>query len=203
MIEFTIMTKHRLLRKLSGIGYITAEIREEFFKGNGFKEIRDWLEGQGLDRHMAIELDSTEVAIICPQGLMLQIRRTEKNRFGYMKGLFGGVIKDGETPIQGAIREIKEETGLVLREQDLIFVEENVHKHVYDNGDRAIFHTYRFKVVNYLPTIKEQDLDQDTEGIAYVSEVDSAGSNTISDFLKSQNILPHQVDFIKRMLNSK
>ena len=203
MFVTTIMMKQKILRELSAFGRITTKMRKEFFRGCGFKEIRDWLESQGLDRHMAIELDSTEVAIICPKGLVLQIRKTEKNRFGYMKGLFGGVIKDGETPIQGAIRELKEETGLVLRETDLIFVEENVHEHVYDNGDRAIFHAYRFKVVNYIPTIKQQDLDQDTEGIAYVSEVESAGSSTISDFLKAQNILSHQVDFVKRMLDYK
>ena len=165
MLVMTVVQTKKLLRKLSVIGYVTAEMREEFFKGCGFKEIRDWLESQGLNRHMMIQLESTEVAILTPKGLMMQIRRTDRNQLGF----WGGVIEDGETPLQGAVRELLEEAGLTVEQTALKFVGIDNHEHKYANGDEALFHAYRYELrLNYVPEIKETD-DDDTIGVFYLS----------------------------------
>lgn len=62
-----------------------------------------------------IKLAST-VLIFNRQGQILAVSRKEdKNDFG----LPGGKINFGETVIQSAIRELKEETGLEIKESDL------------------------------------------------------------------------------------
>lgn len=55
-------------------GRVSAEVKGTFFKGMDFIEIRNWLEENGLDRHMPLELHSTEIAIKTPFGILMQIR---------------------------------------------------------------------------------------------------------------------------------
>ena len=42
---------------------VTLEIREKYFKGKDFKEIRNWLEEQNIDRHTAIEIKSAGILL--------------------------------------------------------------------------------------------------------------------------------------------
>lgn len=49
---------------------------------------------------------------------------------------FGGHMLAGDTAVQTAVRELKEEAGLAVSESDLIFVEKNIyepHKHFSNN----------------------------------------------------------------------
>lgn len=47
---------------------------------------------------MSIELRSTEIALVTPFGVMMQIRPSDHNQLG----MWGGVLNDGEEPIVGA-----------------------------------------------------------------------------------------------------
>lgn len=162
-------------------GVVTTAIRETYFKGKNFGFIRDWLEEHGLDRHLTIELKATQIAVITPFGIMMQIRPSDRDQLG----LWGGVLEDNETPEEGALRELREEIGLELPIEALEFVEENTHNHEYANHDKAIFHAYRFKVVlDYVPRVQT---DEESTGV----------------FMVVHTILNHQQEFVKRLLGEK
>lgn len=159
-------------------GRVTDALKSKYFPGKSFKEIRDNLEKMGLDRHMILELSSTEIALLTPFGVLMQIRPYDNNQLG----MWGGVLEDGEYPEDGAIRELKEETGIEIDKSQLELVELNEHYHQYDNGDQVWYKTFRFCVkFDYVPKI--------------VTDEESAGAVMVAHI-----ILEHQRDFIKRML---
>ena len=158
---------------------VSTAIRKEYFSGKDFKFIRQWLKDHNLDDHMPIELKSTEIAIFVKGlGLLMQVRPSDHNQLG----LWGGVLNDGEIPINGAVRELREELGLEISPEHLEFVEENIHTHEYANHDKAIFHTYRFKMI--LDTMPKIKLDSESVGV----------------FMLVSTVLPHQNEFVHRIL---
>lgn len=170
-----------LKRLIQKEGCVTSEIKHQFFYGVGFGEIRNRLEELGLDRHLPIELCSTEIAIVTPFGVMMQIRPTDHNQLG----MWGGVLNDGEKPIDGAVRELLEETGILIDKKQLEFIEVNLHNHEYANGDKAVFKTWRYVVYfDYVPKI--------------TTDEESVGA-----YMVVHTILEHQQEFIKRILGEK
>ena len=114
----------KLIEKIKKEKCVTFDTREKYFKGKKFKEIRNWLEIHNIDRHITIELKSAGVIILISipnnkEKVLLQVRATEKNRLG----IFGGGIENDETPIETAIRELKEETGIEAKKEQLEFLE--------------------------------------------------------------------------------
>lgn len=167
--------------EIEKFGRVTAEIKNCYFKGKNFREIRAWLKENGLDEHLPLELQSTEIAIVTPYGILMQIRTADNNQLG----LWGGAIEEGETPEEGAIRELREETGLTITREQLIFLEEDTHSHTYANGDKAIFHAYRYKVeFDYIPKITT---DEESVGV----------------FMVTHTILSSQQELIKKILENK
>ncbi len=160
---------------------VTAEMRNTTFRGMNFLEIRNELERMGLDRHMMIELESTEICLITPEGIILQVRSRNEGL-----GLWGGSLEYGETPIEGAIREMKEETGITL-EEELEYVETYTHYHEYPNKDKVLFTTYRYVV--RLPEIPEIKLDEEAIGYVIIREM-------------IPGILEDEIKFIERFLTS-
>lgn len=159
-------------------GRITTKIKKDYFPKLNFKEIRDKLEEIGLDRHMPIELMSTEIALLTPFGVLMQIRPTDHDQLG----MWGGVLEHGERPPAGAIRELREETGIVIEESQLNFVELDEHFHEYANGDKAYFKSFRYVVkFDYVPKI--------------ITDEESVGAVMVA-----HTILAHQQNFIKRVL---
>lgn len=162
-------------------GRVSREIVEKYFPNFTVSEIRNQLEELGLDRHMPIELISTEIALLTPFGVLMQIRPSDKDQLG----TWGGVIEYGETPEEGAIRELFEETGISISADQLEFVELHPHFHEYANGDKAYFSSHRYIVkFDYIPKITT-----DEESVGAVMVV--------------HTILHHQQDFIKRVLGEK
>lgn len=69
--------------------------------------------------------------------ILLQKRDNKAEMFPSKWGFFGGGLENGETPKEGLIRELKEEIGVVFREDEIIplwdrFIEEyNLHRHLF------------------------------------------------------------------------
>lgn len=167
-----------MIEEIKKLGKITLKMKEDYFKNMKLIEIRNWLEENGFDRHMPIEILSTEIAIMTPKGVLMQIRPNDHNQLG----LWGGIIEEGEQPIECAIREIYEETQISISADKLLFVEENDHFHQYANGDKTLCHTYRFKVLlDYVPEII---IDEESKGTVLVEHT----------------IAKHQQEFIKKIL---
>lgn len=148
---------------------VTLEIREKYFKGKDFKEIRNWLEKHNIDRHTAIEIESAGILLhICipneEDKVLVQVRSTEKARLG----LFGGGLEKAETPIDCAIRELKEETGIEASREQFEFLEINKHNLEYQNGDKVNYISYVYVLkFNEYPLIR---LNNESNGIIAISK---------------------------------
>lgn len=170
--------KKEVRERILNSNRVTYEVKKEVFPGMTVKAIRNTLEEMGLDRHMPIELHSTEIALVTPFGILMQIRPSDKDQLG----LWGGVIEENETPEDGAIRELLEETGILISKKKLEFVEVNEHYHKYANGDQAYFKSYRYIVrFDNVPQI--------------VTDEESVGAVMVV-----HTILSHQQEFVKRVL---
>ncbi len=80
--------------------------------------------------------------VVVNKGKVLLLRRTTNPLNGYW-GLPGGGINLGETPKQAAVRELKEETGLVVSQDDLLG--EKVFTH-FNPGRQNISVTYAIRI---------------------------------------------------------
>jgi len=164
-------------------GYISNQVRNNQFKTLSILEIRDWLEENGFDRHLAIECVATEIALITPDGLLMQVRTADNGQFG----LWGGCLEPGETPIQGAIRELFEETHLKVSPESLEFVERNQHDHTYSNGNMGIFDVYRYILkLDFVPKIT---LDEESSGVHFLRSVD-----------EMDNVILEQREFVSKFI---
>ena len=157
-----------LIKRIKENNCVTFEIQDEFFKGKDYIYIRDWLENHDLDRHMIIDKKSAGIIIVIrnstTQKLLLQIRSTEESRVG----IFGGGIEDNETPINAAIRELKEELNIDVKPEQLEFLSINDHILTYGNGDKVHYMAYMYTLeLCEFPAIK---LDFESNGVLCVDK---------------------------------
>ena len=163
---------------------ISQFVMYKCFNGMSFREVRDWLEENGLDRHAMLELRSTEIAIVTPNGVMLQKRIADEGKLG----LFGGVLSHEEEPRDGAVREIREKLGVNVDPYSLLFAGYNLHEHTYSNGDKVLFHAYRYVLKIYgIPVVRP---DEEASGVEFVTTVKS-------------EIIEHQQQFVGDALSGK
>lgn len=162
-------------------GRLTLELKEKYFKGVDPLRIRDIFEEMGMDRHTPLELISTEIAVVTPFGILMQIRPYDNDQLG----MWGGAAQDGEDPEDAAVRELKEETGIEIQKSQLKSYGIHDHFHQYANGDKVLYKSYRYAVkFDYVPKITT-----DEESVGAVMVV--------------HTILDHQQDFIKFLLGEK
>lgn len=164
--------------------FLSRSILRECFKGMSVREIRDWMEKNGFDRHVMVELRSTEILIMTPKGIMMQVRTADQGKLG----VFGGVLHEDEEPKRGAIREVQEEAGIEIAKSDLKYVGYNEHEHTYSNGDRAFFHTFRY--VLKFAGVPKINLNYEASKVEFVTTVKS-------------NIIDHQQDFVGEALSGE
>ena len=88
------------------------------------------------------------VMLIVKDGLILSIsRRDDKTKFG----LPGGKLEPNELPMQAAVRETLEETGLIVKVVEEIFQRKEV------NTDGEIFYTYCYYAIAWSGTPKDSE----------------------------------------------
>lgn len=159
-----------LIKDIKEANCVTYDIKDKYFKKMNYKEIRDWLEKYGIDRHMTIALKSAGVVFIIRaksknDKVLLQIRATEENP---RIGVFGGGIENNENPEDTIIRELKEEMNLSVSKEDLQFLEVVEHDLKYKNGDKAHYKASIYTLeLKEFPTIK---LDDESNGIIAISK---------------------------------
>lgn len=153
-------------------------VRSGDFPDLKFGQVRDLLEANGIDRHTTLELESVEIALLTPFGVLMQIRPLDKDQLG----LWGGVMEKGETPKEAAVRELYEETRIEISLSQLEEAGIDEHFHEYSNGDKAQFKAYRFIVrFDYVPKVTT---DEESVGAVMVAHT----------------ILKHQQDFVAQCL---
>ncbi len=163
------LKEENLAEKINSLDRVTTEIRNKYFKGKNFKYIRDWLENHNINKHTFIELECAGVAILISkpgeiEKVLVQIRSSEDNRMGF----FGGGIEDGESSIDAAIRELKEESGIEISGTQLEFIEINEHDLEYKNGDKVFYKSYIYLLkLDYYPFIK---IDNESNGFMLISK---------------------------------
>ena len=106
----------------------------------------------------AVSKQAAAIALFCGETLLLGKRveryKGKKVAFGGYWSLFGGAVDEGETPLEGALRELEEETGIKLTEEPTF-----IRKHMTPN--KYNFWIYALSI-DYLPSVK-LDLSEHTE----------------------------------------
>lgn len=110
-------------------------------------------------RHMPLFQNGSAIIVVNEKGQILLEERVDRN----MWCLPGGLQELGETFEEVALRELKEETGLIGKEKDLILIQAvsgESRKNSYPNGDQVYNNTILYSISNY-----EGILDCDYEEI--------------------------------------
>lgn len=81
------------------------------------------------------------------EGNFLMSRRQEGRSYALQWERTGGSVLAGETSIQGAIREVKEELGLNLQEHQAVFLKSVKREHYHDFFDSWLFIVDRNSIV--------------------------------------------------------
>lgn len=101
----------------------------------------------------------------------------------YYEASAGGSALYGEGPLEAILREIREETGLILTDQQL----EN-HKQFVDHPDQCLFYCYWAHTDEDKSTIQVQQ--GETEDFVWVAPKD------LATFLEQEKIIPRQKAYI-------
>jgi len=114
-------------------------------------------------------------AVIVDAGRVLLIRRGTEPLKGYWS-LPGGLLELGETLIDGVIREVREETGLIVESLELVDLVDRIHA----EGELIRYH---YVVADYLCRVMGGDLQaaSDAEAVQWIERAEWQGS----DFLDS------------------
>ncbi|HTW17431.1 MAG TPA: NUDIX domain-containing protein [Nocardioides sp.] len=93
---------------------------------------------------MPIERASSRVLPVSPDGQVLLLQDQDPARPGALRwGSIGGGIDTGESPVDAALRELREETGIVVGAEELVGPFHRAEAaYTYDSVDYVGVHTY-------------------------------------------------------------
>lgn len=83
------------------------------------------------------------VLSVNPEGKILITKRSPEKNFGGMWETTGGAVKSGETPLEAAVRELYEETGLYAEPNELEYRGEIVRRGKYGGNAIHLFYLFR------------------------------------------------------------
>lgn len=126
------------------------------------------------------------VGVIEHEGRFLITRRLDE--ISILNGQWefpGGKIEFGETPVEGLLRELREETGLVVHSPELL----GIHSHVWDLPDRQVQVFLMFYRVQ-----------ADTDTVTLLTEENDAYQwVTLPEYLAIPNVLEANHEMVKRL----
>ena len=130
------------------------------------------------------------VIVVKDGKILTGIRRTDKG-YGLLGGP-GGKIEDGETAIEGAVRETREEFGIIPK--DLIFIGRGEAGDTFDEP-------YLFLCTDFYGEPKTKDLEMDRPVWRTIKEIQTIpcfksfknGVNKLLEVLESKEITPEKV----------
>jgi ADP-ribose pyrophosphatase YjhB (NUDIX family) len=85
-------------------------------------------------------------AVVVDEGRVLLVRRGREPLKGHWS-LPGGLIEVGESLLEGVVREVREETGLIVEPVELIELLDRIHKESGPEGERVRYH---YVIADYL-----------------------------------------------------
>lgn len=91
--------------------------------------IRDEPIPDGMYHHVV------EILVATPDGKVFVTQRAPNKTFPLLWEITGGSVLAGESVLEGAVRELREETGLQIRPEDLIFL-------ATLTGENYLFHSF-------------------------------------------------------------
>lgn len=161
---------------INALKYIPAQVHKEL--QDRYFYVKEYREKWGTGPFYTTDM------VLIKNGHVLMIKRAGESWNADKWALPGGFREEGENSLEGAIRELEEETGLVLSHlielepENIVFEEFNKE----DRDDRAHLITHAFRVhlldEGPLPVVEGKD---DAEVAEWVPLVDLSASNCYAD----------------------
>ncbi|WP_411032025.1 NUDIX hydrolase [Spongiimicrobium sp. 3-5] len=133
--------------------------------------------------------------------VLIQKRGKDKATFPLLWDVsVAGHVGSGEAIEKSAIREIEEEIGLIISEENLqkIGVFKSEHQHGPNFIDCEFHHTYLCKLNVPLTQLKKQDSEVDALSMIPIAQFESE----INDDLASQKYVPHHAEYYQTILTA-
>lgn len=148
--------------------------------------------GEIIDKHNIPEgyyRLSVHIWIINDKGeLLLQQRLSNAHKFPNMWSNTGGAVQASETSLEGAIRELREELGIIIEEEDLQFIAS--YKRIKDFVDVWLLK----KNIDINNIIIAEDEVQDVKWATF---------KEFEEMLKNDKAVKSSYDYLKLYMNEK
>jgi ADP-ribose pyrophosphatase YjhB (NUDIX family) len=117
-------------------------------------------------------------AVVVEEGRVLLVRRGTEPLKGQWS-LPGGMLELGESLTSGVIREVREETGLIVEPVELVELLDRIHR----EGERVRYH---YVIADYLCRVTGGTLQaaSDAEGVRWVERAEWNRQDSAGDSLK-------------------
>lgn len=96
----------------------------------------------------------------------------------------GGAVEENETLEQAMIREVKEETGLLVKIQDIVAINE---RFVQENKEHAIFITFRTEIIG---------------GAIHIENPDEISEIKWVDISTANKLMPYHKDGVNKLIHN-
>ena len=116
-------------------------------------------------------------AVVVDEGRVLLVRRGREPLKGHWS-LPGGLIEVGESLLEGVVREVREETGLIVEPVELIKLLDRIHKESGPEGERVRYH---YVIADYLCRVVGGELAaaSDADAARWVERAEWNGHSTL------------------------